>query len=347
MISWLTVAGWLKAILGFGLLIVVHEAGHLLALKWRGYPVFAFSVGFGKPLLRRRWRGTEYRVGWLPLGGYVLPENPDQAGRVDPAVGDDPTREQPPADQFLVALAGPLANFVLAWVVFFVLIGMVGMPQPVPIVESVLKQGPCAEAGIRHGDRLLAMNGVAVRTWDEFVRLIQVNGPRPGTLTIDRSGDRIDLAVTPREEGPRCIVGIVPAQAPATRPGWGMAAGLAVSRTWTEIQQVTVGLFGLVLRAGGGEVSGPLAIIDHISQAAGSWLSFLTLLAVLSVNLGVFNLLPLPPLDGVRLVLAVVQACRRRPLEERILLPIYQWGTAGLALLFLLVTIKDLRGFLF
>ncbi len=344
MISWLTVAGWMKAIVGFGLLIVVHEAGHLLALKWRGYPVFAFSVGFGKPLLRRRWRGTEYRLGWLPLGGYVLAEDPDRAA---PDAGRDPAGDQPPADQFLAALAGPLANFLLAWVVFFGLIGLVGLPQPVPVVESVLKQGPCAEAGIRHGDRLLAMNGVAVRTWDEFVRLIQVNGPRRGTLSIDRAGQRLELAVTPREEGPRCIVGIVPAQAPATPPNWGVAAGLAVWRTWSEIRQVTAGLLGLVLAAGGGEVSGPLAIIDHISQAAGSWLSFLTLLAVLSINLGVFNLLPVPPLDGVRLVLAVVQACRRRPLEERILLPMYQWGTAGLALLFLLVTIKDLRGFLF
>ncbi len=338
MIPWMPVAGWLKAILGFGLLILVHELGHLLALKWRGFPVFAFSLGFGRPWCRLRWRGTEYRVGWLPLGGYVLSENPD-------APESDRGPEQGPLDQFLVAFAGPLANFLLAWTLFFVLIGGMGLPQPIPVVESVIKQGPGAQAGLHPGDRLVEMNGVRVRTWDEFVRLIQVNGARAARLTVERGGRRQDLTVTPRAEGNRCVVGVVPTQAPVQPANWSRAVGLALTRTLTEIRQVVAGLFGMLFAAEGGEVSGPLAIIDHISQAAASWLSFLTLLAILSINLGVFNLLPVPPLDGIRMVLATVQAVRRRPLEERILFPIYKWGTVGLGLLFLLVTLKDLRGF--
>lgn len=338
MISWMTLAGWGKAILGFGLMILVHEMGHLLALKWRGFPVFAFSLGFGRPWCRLRWQETEYRLGWLPLGGYVLAEDPDAPTAVA-------RQSPPPRDQFLVALAGPLANFLLAWVLYLGLIGGVGLPEPIPVVASVLKHGPGADAGLHAGDRVLEMNGVRVRTWDEFVRLIQINGARPARVTVEREGVRQDLTVTPQAEGGRCVVGVVPVQAPRQPVPWSRAAGLALERTIAEIGQVVVGLFGMLFAARGGEVAGPLAIIDHISQAAVSWWAFLILLAILSINLGVFNLLPIPPLDGIRLVLALIQAVRRRPLEERILLPIYQWGTVGLGLVFLLVTLKDLAGF--
>lgn len=342
MISWLVAFGWLKAVFGFGLLVLVHEAGHLWALKSRGYPVHAFSIGFGKPWLKSRWGGTEYRVGWLPLGGYVLPEDPDEPLMTEatrPLLG-----EQPPLDQLFVAWAGPMANFLLAWFFFFLLIGLVGDPSPIPVVESTLRQGPSAVAGVVPGDRLVSFHGIDITSWNQFIRLVQENGSRPGSLVVERQGVRKALAVTPRGEGHRFIVGIVPVQAAAQPVAWGTALFASLNRTWFEICQVFWGLIGLLSASGGGEVAGPLAILGHISQAAGSWTSFLVLLAMLSINLGIFNLLPVPPLDGLRIALALVHLARRRPLEDRLVLPLFKWGTLGLALLFLAVTLKDLHG---
>ncbi|HEY9072186.1 MAG TPA: M50 family metallopeptidase [Candidatus Ozemobacteraceae bacterium] len=339
-----TLLGWAGAVFGFGLLVLVHEWGHFLALRRNGRPVFAFSIGFGRPVFRWKRGGTEYRLGWIPLGGYVTPFDPDELDRRE-AAGEPLLPEEPPRIQAAVAAAGPAANLILAAVLFAFILHLWGNPVAVPVVDSLVKGSPAVEAGLMPGDRILKAAGADVADWPGLLACIQKAGATPLPLEVQRSTSLLSLTVTPRKEGDRFLIGMRPVFSAAHPLSVPDAVTGGIARTFQETVGVGTAFIRLFTGQGVTQVGGPIAILDQVSGAAQSGLfGFLTLLAILSVNLAVFNLLPVPPLDGIKLVLAAWHAATGRPLREQVLLPIYQWGSIGLAALFLIITLRDIGG---
>jgi len=337
-----TFLGWTGAVFGFGFLVLIHELGHFMALRRCGRPVFAFSIGFGSPVFRWQRNGTEYRLGWIPLGGYVMPVDPDELDRRE-AAGEPLMPDDPPRVQAAVAAAGPAANFVLAAVLFAFILHFWGNPVPVPTVDSLVKGSAAADAGVQTGDSVLKAGGRDVADWPGLLAIIQENGEKPLQLQLQRGKEIVVVAVAPRRDGGRFMIGMRPRFA-AKQP-WSIPDAVTggIARSIQETIGVGIAFSRLFAFQGSTQIGGPIAILDQVSQAAqGGWFGFLTLLAILSVNLAVFNLLPVPPLDGLKLILAAWHAVVGRPLREQVLMPIYQWGTIGLAILFLLVTIKDI-----
>jgi len=342
--AWM-ILGWTGAVLGFGLLILIHELGHFVALKVCRYPVHAFSIGFGTPFWTRLVGETQIRLAWIPLGGYVMPESPEEIESREETEGTV-LPKYPPWAQFFIAFMGPAANVVLAFILFFATIFFWGDPRPVPIVESTIRGGPTFVAGVRVNDRLISWNGCNFQTWEDFICQIQRTGLKPSFLELERNGTKITLPVFPVREGERFVVGIRPQMAPVKSPGPLASVRMAAARTWQETLFVLDALKRMFFIPGTQNVSGPIGILSLASDSLkGGLMAFLSLLAVLSVNLAVFNLLPIPPLDGIRIFVAFWQFVVGAPPREKILLPIYQWGAMGLAILFLLVTLKDVGDF--
>lgn len=338
--------GGSAAVLGFGLLVLIHELGHFLALKSAGLPVHAFSIGFGNPIWSRKWHDTEYRLGWIPLGGYVMSEDPE-AVEARCEAGGPVIPPTPPLTQIYVALMGPVANLVLAVIFFFAITTGWGEPLPAPIVDALVNGSPAATAGLQPGDRVIRLNGEPITTWPGMIAAIQTNGERSGDFEIERNGSTFVMPIVPAREGDRFVLGIRPRFVHSGPVSPLPALQMAFTRTLAECQGIIATLGRLFTFSGAGQVAGPIAILHQTFTAAvGGLPGFLTLLAILSVNLAVFNLLPIPPLDGLRIMIAGWELAFRRPLSEQLLMPIYQWGAIGLATVFLLVTLKDIGGFL-
>ncbi len=336
----------LGGILGFGFLVLVHEFGHFAALKIIRTPVHAFSVGFGSPVWSGKFYGTELRLGWIPLGGYVMPEDPAEVEKREEA-GESIFPGYPPSHQFFVAFMGPLANLILAFFLFAALNFVWGEPHPVPVVESVIKGSPAFVAGLHPGDRIEKINGFQIGSWKILIEKLQENGLNSGFVEIVRQERQIMLPFTPIREGNRWVIGIKPKMEASPPTGFVSAMETGFARTIQETVSVFEALGRMLSFSGAGNVSGPIGVLGYAVDAfKGGMMAFLTLLAILSVNLAVFNLLPIPPLDGIRIFVAFWQALSGKPPKEKILLPIYQWGAMGLAVLFLLVTLKDLGNFL-
>jgi len=342
-----TVLYGLGAILGFGFLVLIHELGHFWAYKSLGRPVHSFSIGFGSPWWRRTWRGTEYRLGWLPLGGYVMLEDPDLVEKREQA-GEPLFPNLTPFEQIWSAIWGPLANVLATVALFAVLIGIWGQPTPVPVVDSLVASGAASMAGLQRGDRIVTLDGVTITSWEHLLATVQKCSDRQVRVEVERGGQVQSLAIQARKDGEAYRIGVRP-QMRATGPlPWPSACVAAVQNTWQQTVQVVTTLARLFTGGGGADVAGPIAILGLTSRAVEQgWEAFITLLAILSINLAWFNLLPVPPLDGLRIMLASLQAIKGRPLDERYVLPVFEYGALALAVLFLLITLKDVGGLLF
>ena len=186
-----------------GVLVFIHELGHYLAARWRGVHVEAFSIGFGRAIAR--WtdrRGTVWKLAWLPLGGYVKLHGQERPEDVSPEVraGWLPGRtfhEKSVGSRAIVVAAGPVANFLLAAVLFALLFGTVGRPVSVPVVGEVVADGPAATAGLRSGDRIEAIDGVAVGRFEDIQRIVSANPDQKLSLLILRDGQGETVAVQP------------------------------------------------------------------------------------------------------------------------------------------------------
>ena len=351
----------IRTILAFvvvlGVLVFFHELGHYLAARWRGVHVERFSVGFGRAIAAWTDRqGTEWRVGWLPLGGYVKLHGQEQPQDVPPEVqaGWRPGQtfhEKPVRDRAIVVAAGPIANFLLAALMFGGLYMTVGRPSASTAVATVQEASAAARAGILPGDRILALDGQPVTRFDEVQRHIQ---PRAGTevaITIERDGQsRIVPAVPEARMSGERSVGVLGIGAASTE----FVRMNPVSALWAGTVQtadITVQTLGAVWQmiAGGrgaDELGGPLRIAQMSGQVAEMGISSLiSFMAVLSVNLALINLFPIPVLDGGHLMFYAAEAIRGRPLPPCAQEIGYRAGFALLITLFVFATWNDLAQF--
>ncbi|HWP59369.1 MAG TPA: RIP metalloprotease RseP [Candidatus Acidoferrales bacterium] len=314
-----------SAVLGLGILIVIHELGHFLVAKKAGVGVLTFSVGFGPKLWGRRINETEYVISSFPLGGYVK------------MVGEDPEEEVKEIDisksfshkslgaRAAIVGAGPLFNLLLAAVIFSATFMWVGVPALTTRVGSVEADTPAAKAGLQKGDRILAIDGEGVEKWEELSERIKASGGRRLTLTIEREGRRIDLQVQPviregktvfGERQDVWIIGIASdVEMRKSDPVTALAQGFY--RTGEYAVLTVVGLFKMITgTVSPKNIGGPLMIAQVAGQQAQEGLgSFFFFLALLSVNLGVLNLLPIPVLDGGHLFFFLMEWLIGRPVE--------------------------------
>ncbi|UFN51406.1 RIP metalloprotease RseP [Roseomonas sp. OT10] len=342
-----------------GVLVFIHELGHYLAARWRGVHVERFSIGFGRALAR--WtdrRGTQWRVGWLPLGGYVKLHGQEQPGDVDPAIRatwrpGETFHDKPVLDRAIVVAAGPIANFALAAVLFAALFATVGRPVQTATVGAVVAGSAAERAGVQPGDAILSIDGQPIRRFQDVQSRVEPSAGRPLQLLLSREGRELTVTATPearvRSEGtpPVGVLGVAAGAPVFERVNPLSAVWQGIAYTGDVSKQTLVGVWEMITRARGTEeLGGPLRIAQISGQAAALGLaSLVTFIAVLSVNLALINLFPIPVLDGGHLVFYAAEAIRGRPLPPRAQEYGLRAGLAVLAMLFIFSTWNDLSSF--
>jgi regulator of sigma E protease len=330
------------AILGLIFLIVIHELGHMLTAKALGVRVPEFAVGFGPPLFKKKFGKTVYSFRIILLGGFAK-----MAGMGDGAQGPDTYHAKAAWRRALIILAGPMANAVAAVLILACVYMFQGVVTDVkPVVSAVEPNSTAQQVGIRPGDRIVALDGSPITTWESFQRLMMNREPgEEVSVTVVREGSQktfeAELGADP-EDKQHALLGVRP-EIETTTYGPVKSLGLAVQRCW----EITVKLGAFVGQLITGEkdlyknVTGPVGIAS-VGSTAVSQGFFLPLLALISLNLALFNLLPILPLDGGHLFFIAAEKVLGRPVSEQTMGKIAAFGLVLVLALFLFATYADL-----
>jgi regulator of sigma E protease len=334
-------------ILGLALLMVVHEAGHLLAARAFGMRVLRFSIGFGPTLWRYQPKGSEtvYQVALIPFLAYV------QIAGMNPFEDVDPDDKGSYANGSLVArisaiIAGPLANYLFASVFFFAALMIGGKGEPTTSVKVIDGQ-PAKAAQIKDGDTFLSINGQRITDWDDLRKRVMANPNRPIDIGLDRKGKPMTIKVTPHVKDGRAMIGVEPIEkrVPVT---FQEATVESLVRPARVVEMLVVSLSRIITGKDKPQLSGPVGIVKETSRAAEkSWTDYLAWLGVLSAYLGGFNLLPFPALDGGRLAFLSYEAITRRRPNARVEARVHFLGLVMLLALIFVVSVfdvADIRG---
>jgi membrane-associated protease RseP (regulator of RpoE activity) len=347
----------LLAIAVLALLIVVHESGHFLAARAQGIYVTRFSIGFGPVLWKYQGAQTEYALRAIPLGGYVAFPDDDDEGTIS---ADDPAlmKNRPILDRAIVISAGVIANLIFAYVLIFAQLGWQGIPNPqlapgIAILQLVPDSSAAARAGILPGDIVLSMNGQTLGTGETAVQSFQdqvkTSAGQSLTLGIQRKGEALEFSVTPqlsKENEPLIGVRLSP-NATLNRIKTLSPIKLlsAASAEFQNLLLLTVSGFGQLIsnfQNAAGQVSGPVAIVKIGADIARTDISrLLQFGALISINLAVINILPLPALDGGQLVFLLFEGIFRKPLPLAIQQGVMQTGLFLLLGLGVLLIARD------
>lgn len=317
--------------------------------------VKAFSLGFGPRLFGFRSGNTEYKVSAFPLGGYVQLAGESGDPEEDAAFPEEELfSNRPPWQRILVVAAGPVFNFLLAFLCFWVLLVANGEMVMTPTVGEVIEGSPAKAAGLEDGDRIIEINGNKVLYWHDMVEEIRKEDPRPLTLVADRSGQEITFTLTPRfethknifgEETRIPIVGIKASGETLTVPVEGLGIIPALNQTWMTIKLTILGFVKLVERIIPLEtLGGPIFLMQAVHEGTKSGLaSLIHLAAIISINLGIINLLPIPVLDGGHILYFSLEMIMRRPVSERWRAIATRMGIMILLALMTLAIYNDIR----
>jgi regulator of sigma E protease len=320
---------WIVALAVLSLLIFLHELGHYTAARFFGVYVEVFSIGFGKKLASFQWLGTQWQFSAIPLGGYVKMKGQDDLDPTRISSDNDSYNSKKPWQRIIILLAGPVANFVTAWILFYAI--ALGGPQTLsPVIGKVLKDSPAYIAGLQENDTVLSINGTAITQWDELSHTIKSS---TGTLilAVERNNTRLFMSLTPKitestnifkESIQQRMVGIAPSGTTHTlQLGFIDTITYASQQTYDTsfviFQSVQKLLTGIVPAK---EVGGVVSIVQITADATTyGWMSLFFFAALISVNLGVLNLLPIPALDGGHIVFNLYEIIRRKAPSEAVI----------------------------
>ena len=359
--AWFMIIAFLGAI---GPLIIFHELGHYWVARWFGVGAEVFSIGFGKEVAG--WtdkRGTRWKIAALPLGGYVK-----FVGDADPSSiadhSDNLTADQrrqsfhvrPPWQRFLIVLAGPMANFIIAILIFAAFFAAYGVPQTPTVVRSVVAGGAAERAGIQAGDRIVEIADRSTPTFEDLQKIVMLRPAETVDVHIQRAGRvlvvpaRLGAIDEVDRFGQRFRIGqlgVGGGQHELVRIPIIRLIPEAVSTTVKTTQSMIDGLWQIISgRRSLKDLGGPLRMAQIAGQTASLGLfEFVQLIAFFSINLGFINLLPIPMLDGGHLVLYSIEAIRRRPASARAVEWAFRGGLAFLLALMLVATFNDLSVF--
>lgn len=316
-----------SALIGLGILIVIHELGHFLVAKKSGVGVLTFSIGFGPKLFKKKIGETEYAVSAFPLGGYVKMVGEDPEDEVSPVDIHKSFTHQSLAKRAAIVAAGPVSNLLLAVVIFLWTFVTYGVPVSTTQIGGVTQNSPAAAAGLQKGDRVVGVGDQPIEKWEDLSRRIRESQGQPLLLRVMRDSRAIEITVSPARSETRNVFGekqevwfIGIASEPAIERGNPLlAVGQAFYKTGEYSVVTLVALFKMVT----GDLSpknlgGPLLIAQMAGQQAREGLaSFFFFVAMLSINLGVLNLLPIPVLDGGHLFFFLLEWLLGRPVEVK------------------------------
>lgn len=337
-----------------GVLVFVHELGHYLAARWRGIHAEVFSIGFGRAITQWTDRhGTVWKLAWIPLGGYVRMHGQERPEEAAPEVRASwmPGRtfhEKSVLSRAIVIAAGPFANFLLAVVLFAGLFATIGMQVSTTTIGEVLADSAAAKAGLQTGDKVQAIDGTPVARFEDLQRMVMASPERPLRVQVLRNGVEQTLDVTPsaRQSGGKSV-GVLGVRSGASETrvlGPFAALKQGVVQTYDVTAQTLAGLGGMISRGENtDQIGGPLRIAQLSGQVAQLGVaSLISFIALLSVNLALINLFPIPILDGGHLVFLAIEGVRGRPLPVRAQEYGYRGGLALLLTLFVFATWNDL-----
>jgi regulator of sigma E protease len=343
------------AVVGLGLLIVFHEFGHFLFAKLSGVGVLTFSVGFGPKIWVKKVGETEYALSAFPLGGYVkmVGEDPDE--QVSAQDMEKSFAHKSLIKRIAIVVAGPGFNLLLAVLLLMGVFTFYGVPVMSTQVSGVEKGSPAELAGIQKGDRITAIDGFSVNEWEELSSRIKGSGGKPLNVQVRRGAETVDISVQPTQKEGRTIFGErkddwiigIGSQVSIEKGNPGLAVVRAFYQTYEYSRLTLLAFYKMIV----GDVSprnigGPILIAQMAGQQAQEGLgSFLAFLAVLSINLGVLNLLPVPVLDGGHLLFFLVEAVIRKPVSVRYREMAQQVGICLLALLMVYAFYNDIVRF--
>jgi regulator of sigma E protease len=361
--------GFLLAIIGFlvviGPLVFVHELGHYFAGRLFGVKAETFSIGMGREITG--WtdkRGTRWKVSALPLGGYVkfagdmgAASEPDPAWlRLPPEERAQTFQAKPLWQRFLIVAAGPITNFAVAIMIFAGFFAVYGVPRTPTVIASVLAGSAAERAGIHVGDRIVSVSGRSVDRFEDFSQMIFLRPGQKLTIGIERRGQLIELPATPatvtEDDGTgnraqRGLLGVTPGRPINVREGPVGVLRAAVHATWGTVRMM-VDVIGQIIggQRSASELGGPLKIAQYSGQTVSmGLLPLVHFMALISINLGFINLLPIPMLDGGHLFFYLIEGVRRRPLPAQAQEWAFRSGLALLLAFMLFVTVNDLASF--
>jgi regulator of sigma E protease len=330
------------ALLVLSFLIFFHELGHFLAARFFGVHVEVFSIGFGKRIWTKKWGDTEWSISAVPLGGYVKMKGQDDTDPTKRIDAPDSYNAKKPWQRIVILLAGPAANFATAFVLYWI-IAVSGVPQIEPFVGKVGENTPALQAGLQKGDRIVAINRKPISRWDDIGPAVNEETSKTLTVRIERNGTLMEITLTPKviedknifgETTERKIIGISPMNKVVTKQYDPIEAfGYAWEQTLEASKLIFLSVEKIITGAvGTDQLGGVITIVDVTAKASHEGiLALLWFAALISVNLGVLNLLPIPALDGGHIVFNLYEWITRRPPHEAVL---YYLTVAGWAILF-------------
>ncbi len=342
-----------------GVVVVVHEMGHFLAARFFNIKVETFSIGFGPEIGAFNDRqGTRWRLAAIPLGGYVKFKGDENAAsmpsreRVDGLTAAERSgnfHAAPLSHRAAIVAAGPIANFLLAILIFFFWFASFGKPTIEPRVETVQPGSAAERAGIQPGDKIVGVSGTTVQSFDELQRVVMLNAGAPLTLTVIRGNQELQLTAVPELTEKECIgrLGISRSTRPEDvtirtfGPGGAFVASLEETYFWLKQPFVFIGQL-INQQTCTNQLGGPIKIAQMSKEVASvSVVELLRWIAIISISIGVLNLFPIPVLDGGHLLFYGAEAILGRPLSERTQEIGFGIGLALLLMLMVVVTWND------
>jgi regulator of sigma E protease len=347
--------GFITFLIVLSILVFIHELGHFTVARLLGVKVYVFSIGFGKKLITKQWKGTQWTFSLIPLGGYVKMKGQED---LNPALANndsDSYNTKTPFQRILILLAGPAANFLLAFVVY-ILIGLLGNNHLSPTIGKVVENSPAAIAGLKVNDEILKINETEIKTWDDLSTIIK-NSDGVLKLYIKRDNKLRAIIIKPKisdsqnmfkEKIQKKMIGIAPAPkivtiyySPLEAISFGYDKTLEASKMiFLGVQKLIQGIVP------SSEIGGVISIGTIISDASqSSFVALLTIMALVSVNLGVLNLLPIPALDGGHIMFNLYEMITRRKPSDSVLVYMTVVGWVLLLSLMALGMYNDINRF--